>query len=303
MKILVKMPFSSDEYIKSFPFIHALRQEYHKAQIYLITDDQNKMLANFLVPLAVESYTLPECERSILKLHRYAANLTEVFNINLYFDLEGTKASASLGKFFRVEKSIGPDRGLIKLLYDHAYTDRDALFLLESFVDKSFTSQKVRGGVSHPIKDVLDLPDYFVLFPLHLDIPEIATMWESFINTFEDKTFVIWRNSTDDLVTPFADKLKKHNDVRVLLDDSLSKTEQFLINAKAVFSDEKWPLLLSSYLALDNFYLTQPGEPAIRTPWFHSSPRLIEWQKNGHHIIDGHETSDYIAKLEEILHL
>ncbi len=302
---MVKAPADKEEAILSFAFFHLLRREFPSAQVNVIVDEENRQLFNFLLPLELQVFILPTAERSILKLHRFAANLVDVFNIDLFFDLEGSKSSASLGKFFRAEKSVGFDRGLVRYLYDVVSDRRDFVSLLEVYLamDKSLILDMVRGGVSRPLKELINLPPYFVLFLDHLNDKNEFDFWVDFINSFEKRYFVLWRGEFDILVNDLEKELDHHkNDIRVLLDDSLIKTEQFLINSAAVFSNQRWPILLASYLALDSFYFDFSSSPLIRTPHFYAKPNHIELNVSPY-LINGDECLDLVGRIEDICKL
>lgn len=298
-KILVKAPEDSDECIKSFSFFHFLRESFSESEISVLVDEKNVAFFHYLKPLEMKVYSLPESERSILKLHRFAANLTNVFNINIFFDLEGTKSSASLGKFFRAEESFGYGDGLQKLLYDKFIEQRDPLDLLSLKVEREFTIRQVRGGVARSVKEIIDLPPYFVLFLDKLEDSKYRKFWKGFINSFSGRYFVLWHNSSDQHLNTFSNELDSKNDIRVLLDDDLENTEQFLINSTAVLSSMSWPLVLSSYLALDSFYFCFENEKFIRVPNFYAKPGLVEVKEFKKFFVDGQEKLNVVEWLEQ----
>lgn len=298
-KILVKAPESRDECIHSFSFFHFLRENFVDAEIDVIVDEKNNSLFHYVKPLGMQVFSLPEAERGVLKLHRFAANLNTVFNVDVYFDLEGTKSSASLGKFFRAAQSYGYGDGLQKLLYSTVIEKRNCMSLLEAVVEKSFAERRIRGGVAKPVKEIIDLPPYFVLFLDDLEDEKVRDFWKYFINSFSGRYFVLWRSHDDKMITAFEEELDKKNNIRVLLDDDLENTEQFLINSTAVFSNMRWPMILSSYLALDSFYFTFADKKLIRVPHFYSAPTQIDIVDGKQAFVDGEQKDSLMEWLEQ----
>lgn len=320
-KILVKTPYIQEDCIHSFAFFHLIRELCPEDEINVIVDEQNANFFHYLKPLKLKTFSLPHSERSVLKLHRFAANLTDVFNITIYFDLEGTKTSASLGKFFRCEQSYGYAEGLLRYVYTHPVEYKSHLrggtALVEEFLQSEqeegefafqtsgdLSARSVRGGVAFPVKDILDLPPYLVLFIDGIDDEKVATFWKNFIDSFENRYFVLWRSEKDQLLNEFEQQLDhSRNDIRIVLDDELEKTEQFLINSAGVISNMRWPLILSCYLALDSFYFDFEGETFIRAPHFYSKPHHIEIKDYSSFITDGEQQENITEWFENICKL
>lgn len=147
-KILVQLPNNEEKIVLSFPFLTELYLAYGDEEIHLIIAEEKSEILKFL-PKKFLTHHLPEDKRSILGIHHFVYNLKDVFNVDIFFDLEETLKSAFLGFNFRSKERIGFDNGLNKLLLNETVQvsknvsfDIRALELLKKKLNINFEQRK-----------------------------------------------------------------------------------------------------------------------------------------------------------------
>ncbi|RPJ78001.1 MAG: hypothetical protein EHM20_04945, partial [Alphaproteobacteria bacterium] len=99
-KILVKCPPGIENAFSTFPFFITLGEEYPKAEINIISEENCSLAYNFL-PFKNHIFERPKEKLSFFETHHYCANLNDIFNVDLFFDLDNNFNSAFMGFNFR----------------------------------------------------------------------------------------------------------------------------------------------------------------------------------------------------------
>ena len=95
-KILVKCPPMHTDAFSVFPFLMALGERFPKAEINLLCEENSSVAFNFL-PYRVRCFERPKKKMSLIQTHHFCANLNDLFNIDLFFDLENSFNSSFMG--------------------------------------------------------------------------------------------------------------------------------------------------------------------------------------------------------------
>lgn len=136
--------------------------------------DISKILFNAL-PFKVSAHFISDKEWTFLGIHRFAYNLYEVFNVDLYIDLESTLKSAFLGLCFRSKIKVGFANGLNRLFLNYKFNEKERavnrefrylnlvkLYFIEKLnLDYSFDEQRAFQGFTEDEikKQELDLQE------------------------------------------------------------------------------------------------------------------------------------------------
>lgn len=121
MKILIKSPKDNWEVLSALPFYQKVEELYKGCEISLIENDQTRKLFEFL-DLPIMHYHLPERLNHFLGVHKFSVNENNLFNIDIYFDLENTMVSSYLGRCFKARERFGFDRGIKSLFTNKKVT-------------------------------------------------------------------------------------------------------------------------------------------------------------------------------------
>ena len=119
-KVLVKCPDGSDKAFSLFPFMEVLSEEFPGAEIFTISEESDSFAFNFL-PFKVKAFERPRDKKNFLKTHQYCANLHDIFNIDVFFDLENNFNSSFMGYNFRSTHRVGYETGWNKYFLNHNF--------------------------------------------------------------------------------------------------------------------------------------------------------------------------------------
>lgn len=291
-KILIKAPSERAVAATTFPLIHQIKSEFPNSQIHIIVGEGQELVYK-VFPFETLTYVYDEKDKSLPSIHKYAVNLHDIFNIDLFFDLEGGFKSSFLGFSFKAKDRIGYIKGMNKFLLTHreeefnSYRpDKIPLKLLESFLEKSFSDTKICGIETteqlktKDIEELVKLPPYFFIHSSNLlETPEF---WNDFFRFFEEQYFVIWFDPT--LGEEELEKTKEYFKALEQKNVYLVKTGpeelflKLLVHSIGYFSDNLDWSHIASYLGVKTY--TQVGK-ATDLPFmehFKSTPILIEME-------------------------
>ncbi len=132
-KILVKLPSDNEKIILSFAFLTELHNLFQEEEIHLVIDEEKSEILKFLSKKFI-IHNLPKDKRSLIGVHHFVVNLTDVFNVEVFFDLDESFKSAFLGFNFRSKERYGFENGLNKIFYNKSVlVDKNACFDLRTF--------------------------------------------------------------------------------------------------------------------------------------------------------------------------
>jgi len=115
---LIKGPLTDQEVVSSFPLIHLIKERNPDAKISIVLDEGQNNLYNFL-SFKVDVFFLPESKANLIGVHHFAVNLLEVFNIDVFIDLENSLKSSFLGFSFKAKHKLGYKKGMNSIFLSH----------------------------------------------------------------------------------------------------------------------------------------------------------------------------------------
>jgi hypothetical protein len=206
-KILVKCPPLLEDAFNTFPFLIALSEEFPRAEINLICEEGGSFSYLFL-PYKVRCFERPREKLSLIQTHHFCVNLNDVFNIDLFFDLENSLNSSFLGYNFCSKERVGYGIGWNKyfltqnfLLVGTPSLETRCLQLLSLYTKKSFSDLKISSGRDEAteVENIEQLfkepvPPKFILIMLDnfQNVTKEISRWTKFFDSFHDQKFVIW---------------------------------------------------------------------------------------------------------------
>lgn len=214
-KILVKCPPGIENVFSVFPFLVTLGEEYPKAEINIIAEENCSAAFNFL-PYRAYFFERPKQKRSLFQTHHYCANLNDVFNIDLFFDLENNFNSAFMGFNFRSIERVGYETGMNKYFLTKKFTphlgsmiETESLNLLGLYKEKNYQTVKIlkekdEGLRVEAVEQLFQepIPPKFILIMLD-NFKNVTTqieLWTKFFDCFHGQKFIIWSMADDDLL-------------------------------------------------------------------------------------------------------
>ncbi len=262
-----------DQVIQTFPIIRTLKLKIPDCDIFVIIEDGHEKSYDFLTE-KVNCFVLPEKSRTISGIHKYCVNLKDIFNIDVYFDLEGSLHSALLGLSFRALMRFGHNEGMRKYLYtnrlpgiSHLPFDTKGLKLAGSYLSENFNhlkieAQELREKVWEFNKVVeLNLGPYLFVYA-KFDDEKSMKWWQGFFISFAEQRLVIHCENEEEKekFDLLFEGLKCHKNTEVILCPLSGELLRYLVNSKGWISDDLWFNRIASYLSVKGFYFPRKSE-------------------------------------------
>lgn len=266
-KILIKVPSGKEHSFSLFPFFVTLGEEFPKAEINIICEEGDSLAYNFL-PYKARSFERPKDKLSFFQTHHYCANLDDIFNIDLFIDLENSFNSSFIGFNFRATERIGYSTGFNKYLLTKSYSaradltlEKKAMNLLELYCEKNFSDVKIHktrdeGTQVDNIEQLFKEPEppKFVLIMLDnfQNVSKQINLWLKFFDCFENQKFIIWSANDEDLISTLLASVDMGSNSLYMHRGSNSKELFYIYNkVQGVVVNNIWSEGLSTYLGVN----------------------------------------------------
>lgn len=262
-KVLIKVPKLENEIFLTFPFITLISEEMPKAEIFVLVEEGDLLAFQFL-PFKVKVFERPKEKKNLIETHHMVANLNEIFNIDLFFDLENTFNSAFIGFNFRAKERVGYDMGWNKHLLTKKYKsefdnnfERRSVRLLEQFLGKEFKDFKLAHpiGETQVVSNVEPLfkdaePPKYILIMLDnfSSVTREIDLWKSFFDSFENQKFIIWALENENVISDIFSKIDLGKNELFMHRGSMPKELNYLFKKMTgVITNNDWAESLCGY--------------------------------------------------------
>lgn|GEM_PF-6639668 len=265
-KILIKLPSKLEELASTWPFFELLCKEAKDDQIQVIYDE---LLAPWYEwPIqGLEAFKLSEKERSLLGVHKYSVRENDIFNIDIYIDLEGSLISAYMGYCFKAKQRFGVhSNAWAKIFYHHRVLtsqgqslDARYVMILEKVLEQSFSEFKF---IPSPAKlpEVEDLfktlnPRDCTLVVLNQLNEETIDFWGQFFNGFHSQKFILVGLEQTFALRDLHQELGPENEYYYELSFDFLRLRGLIELCSGVICDEIWLASLVSLMGRNVQYL------------------------------------------------
>lgn len=324
-KILVKLPKLGEEINLSFPFFTIVSEEFPRAEIHVLLEEGDYKDAFLFLPFKVKVHVRPSDKKNLIQTHQFVANYNEIFNIDLYLDIEGSFNSGFIGFNYRIPTRVGFDLGWNRHLLTnsfkvvpHALFEKKSIQLLELYLSKSFKEVKIQGPViysqskeNEKDEELFKTPDQPKNILIMLDnfnaVSSQINFWKDFFDSFKGIQFVIWTKEDEEIISDVfssidlgENKLMIHRGVNL-------KEFQFLISKMSgVIVNNFWAESLSAYYNLSaiSFYFTD--KKVAHYSFFKYRPLRFYFNKDNSskmYYLDEEKKFDSINQVVDLIHL
>lgn len=277
--IAIKLPFDLQERLLSFPFLHALREQYPESEIHFITPRKYIEVLN-LLPFQAYYHEFDENEiENIFDTHRFSVN-SKIYNVDLFINLTNSLADASLGIGLKAKKRLGFSDGWKTIVLNEKTTrpvnhhlSEDFFSLLEAHTGKPFNQRlKVISRDLTPIIKEWEGETFIAinLFPL-LGV-EINPKWIEFFNLFENQNFVLFASEDEVkvqlLMKNFIDKLPRKNKYFNFAHKSWIEIGKMLSQSNGLVTYNGPVATLSAYVGTRTLILYDREDPKRTGPFY-----------------------------------
>jgi ADP-heptose:LPS heptosyltransferase len=288
-KLLIRLGEGVETALASFPFLHAIHQEWEDAEINVILSEDQRPLLDFL-PFMVRTYVLDEGKNNFLGIHKFAYNLKDVFNIDIYFDLAEGLKSSFLGKSFKATDRVGWQTRWNKFFLTHGFEqkenlkqDRLYLELLENYLDKSFKELKIIGKEPEESPENFfgaHSPEPYLLLGLDLceEKVEETSFWKEVFGELSEKKVILW--SEEDVQCSQKEELVKDKELHVLAQHmDLKSLSTYFNYTQGVITTKPWLARLANYYGVDTLLLTNSFREVPFLEHYQGQLNLVQFEK------------------------
>ncbi len=296
-KILVKFPRELNDVIGCFPFIVTLSEEFPKAEINVIVEEKCSWALNFL-PFKLRVYERPSTKLSLIETHHYCANMNDIFNIDLFFDLENSLNSAFMGFNFRSKERVGYEVKWNKYLLTKRFPDQPALSvekksmkLLELYLNKNLNDVRISksresGQAVENIEKLFQEPEPPKFIMIMLDnfahVSKQIDLWKKFFDSFQGQKFVIWSREDEGVISDlFASIDLGHNDLYMQKGANTKEMLYLFSKVKGVIVNHQWAEGLCNYAGVDFLSFLDSKENLPKYDYFKYRPQRIFFNQDG----------------------
>ncbi|NOT78980.1 MAG: hypothetical protein HOP07_08245 [Bacteriovoracaceae bacterium] len=304
-KILIKCPRTELEIIGCFPFIVTISEEFPKAEINIIVEDNCSLALSFL-PFKVKVYERPVVKKSLIETHHFCANMNAIFNIDLFFDLENSFNSAFMGFNFRAVERVGFEVKWNKVFLTKKYPlpvslsiEKQSMKLLELYLNKPMqdiriSKTKETGQSIDTIEKLFKEPEppKFIMIMLDNFINTSAQieLWKIFFDSFQKQKFIIWSQFDENIISDlFASIDLGHNDLFIQRGSNIKEMIYLFSKVKGIVTNNLWAEGVCNYIGVDSLTLLDKKTHLPQYDFFKFKPQRIFLGPDGiieHHVLD-----------------
>lgn len=277
--IAVKLPFDLQERFCTFPFLHALRSLYPKADFHLITPKHQIEVLN-LLPFEAYYHEFDEDEiRTVLDVHRFCVN-SKIFKVDLFVSLTNSFPDACLGLGFRAKERLGFADGMKAWVLNQKTPRPSGHHLAEDFLsllqvhlpEKEEFKQKISSRDLPAVMENAEEEPYLAINLSPLRGAVIEDEWRELCDQFVGERIVFFASSDMEKILlqiqEFMDNLQGSNTYEFFKHQSWIDLGKMLAHAKGVITYNGPAASLASYVGSKTLILFDQEDPK-RTAPFH----------------------------------
>lgn len=122
-KFLVNIDGSKEQFLYALYLAHVVNMNFDEVEFNIIRPEKSGLDLSKFSPFEIQSFSYNEKDGSSLpRAHKFAYNLHDVFNIDVFVDFCQTTTSAFWGTAFRAKQRIGISSRVRKMLLTKAVT-------------------------------------------------------------------------------------------------------------------------------------------------------------------------------------
>lgn len=294
-KILIKFPREAVEVFNCFPFMVILSEEFPKAELNIIVEENCSYALSFL-PFKVRVFERPAKKMSLIETHHYCANTNDIFNIDLFFDLEGSVNSAFMGFNFRAKERVGFEIKWNKYLLTKKFSlplnfsiEKRSVKLLELFLNKDFSNVKISKNIEagqsvENIEKLFKEPEPPKFIMILLDSFENVTrqieIWKMFFDSFQNQKFIIWSAEDEDAISSlFASIDLGHNDLYMQKGKNSKEMIYLFSKVRGVVANNLWSEGLCTFMGLNFISIFDKDQKWPEYKYFRIKPKRYVFEK------------------------
>jgi len=238
----------------------------------------------------------------------------EVFNVDIYLDLENSLKSSFLGVSFKAKHKLGYKNGMNSIFLSHKLESDDKkqdvnidekyFNLFCSYENKNYPDYKVKSFFEQKSK-LKEKKEREILVILSHTVDYKNELLKMFTE-FEEKKFFIALINKVNLVNggDFLKELKTQDSSNSFVSNNFSTypdLQEGIIESAIVITDIEWISFISAYLGRDCFLLSRNNKAMPRFKYFESSSPLRISFVNGSIIMNMEKENQKISDIKGLV--
>lgn len=273
-KVLIKLPAKLEELACVWPFFELLSEHALGDQVQVIYDEKLAPWHEWPVE-GLDCFKLPQKDRSLLGVHKFSVRENDIFNIDIYIDLEGSLISAYMGYCFKAKQRFGVHSNTWAKIFYHQRVlatqgrslDERYIMILEKVFEQSFEGyQLVPSSPQVPAQEDLFKtlnPRDCILVVLNQLNEETIDFWGQFFNGFSQQKFIIVGLEQSFALRDLHQELGPENEYYYELSFDFLRIRSLVDLCSGVICDEVWLASLIALMGRDVQYLGQKDLPVF----------------------------------------
>lgn len=302
--IAIKLPSDLQERILCFSFLHAISEQFPKADLHFITPKKEVEVLN-LLPFKAFYHIYNEDEmKSVMDVHPFTAN-ARIYNVDIFITLTNSFVDACLGFGLRAKKRVGFSDDWKTLVLNckmprpvghHVVEDHMTLF--HALTGRSDTNKmRVLSRNLSPMLE--DKAPYIAINISPLREAVIEQEWVDLISYFEGQKIVLFASDeqikTQPLMEAFINLLPKKNTYVNFVYHDYIELGRMLAHSNGVLTYSGPCGALSAYVGARTLILYDIEDPQKTGPFYFMADVAL-MQSNNPTVVNPTDKSEVLKK-------
>lgn len=271
--IAVKLASELQVRVLSFAFLHALRSQYHEAEIHLICPKRGIELLN-LLPFKHFFYHEYEEEeiKNIFDIHRFCAS-AKIYNTDLFISLTDSFLDSCLGFGLRAKKRIGFKKGANAFVLNEVHPWLAGQHVVDNLYQLiSFDTESRIKIYSRELTPIIEGEESYIALNVGpLVNGQIDKVWVELCEHFQNQHIILFTDLSEDKFilnqSEFLSGLNKTNNYKIFFPDNYIELSRMIAFSRGVITRNGVISCLSAYCGTPTLILNDRENSQILGPF------------------------------------
>lgn len=263
LKFLVYLPKQFSLVLSSLPFLDHIQDEFGDAEINILVHESS---LEFFLLQKFNFNSFSYCDQDIaspMSIHKFSANLHDVFNVDVFFSLDTTFAGSFFGFCFQAKERIGFKSKMVDLFSTKKIEvapeldlANQRLSLLKAYTGKEYAYDKfITRDISSLFEEDLN---YVVVYLENID--SVKTKLTELLGLFENLHFLfLYKEDHKENFLELLELVEQKGTGDLLhLDMPLVDKMKLLAHSRGILTDNSDLAVLASFLGSGVVCLSSP---------------------------------------------
>jgi ADP-heptose:LPS heptosyltransferase len=280
-RILVRAPRGKEKAMLLFPFLHLIKENFIESKIDVVCE-RDDMEVYGMVDVEATIHNIPESKQTISGIHHYCYNNSDVFNVDLFFDLTDSFLGSFLGFCFRSKNRVGYDRGLKSILINKKREDKGItsvadryIYLMEEFNKFNLSEYSIKREEDKNKNIVsMEVDPYLIVITNGFNK---SVIWKKILEKFSDIKIIVWDQSESETRQLELADMNIQSNLNLVIDSKCSLRDLVTLSSfsNVVLTDVDWTANFLAYKG-DEVILLKDRDKQFQTCKFYPNfPKTV----------------------------